>query len=177
MDSREAPCQFTSFPAQLDGLGAPKIQCVAYFSEGWLTCGIHRERLMKRLAVFRAWEFGRDDAPTARSMTARGKAPGKCSCRCSGLQGRRIPAPLQGATDRFRTQGVALGLNPSALSAPEPGLCKSEFTWPDDRPFISWRLIKLGVPIAPVVRAFIDQSYAQERGFVETAADQLQPNW
>jgi hypothetical protein len=50
-----------------------------------------------------------DDAPTARSMPARGNAPGTCPSMCSALQGRRIPAPLQGAPIDSETQGVALG--------------------------------------------------------------------
>ena len=64
----------------------------------------------RSLAVFYAQEFTHDDAPTARSMPARGNAPGTCPSTCFALEGRRIPAPLQGATDRFRNPGRCPGL-------------------------------------------------------------------
>jgi hypothetical protein len=46
------------------------------------------------VAVFSARELSHDDAPSARSMPARGNAPGTCPSPCPALQGRRIPAPL-----------------------------------------------------------------------------------
>jgi len=46
----------------------------------------------------------------------------------SALQGRRIPAPFQGAPTDSETQGVALGWSAPALSAPDYKLCKSEFS-------------------------------------------------
>jgi hypothetical protein len=70
------------------------------------------------VAVFSARELSHDDAPSARSMPARGNAPGTC---------------LIGS----ETQGVALGFIAVVLSAPESKLSKSEFTslegWPSVR--------------------------------------------
>ncbi len=75
---------------------------------------------MNRLiAVFSVRELGYDDAPTARSMPARGNAPGTCPSKGSALPGRRNPAPLQGAPIDSKTQGVALGLSAAALSVPD----------------------------------------------------------
>src|SRR6266478_1450938 len=86
------------------------------------------------VAGFSARRLSHDDAPTARSIPARGNAPGTCPSPCYALQGRRIPPPLQGGSIHTETQGVALGLRPAALSAPESKLRKSEFTsletWP-----------------------------------------------
>src|SRR6266550_4955695 len=59
----------------------------------------------------------------------------------SALQGRRIPAPWQGAPIDSETQGVALGLRAAALSAPESNLCKSEFTSFDDCPLMRCLLV------------------------------------
>src|SRR6266404_2377956 len=53
-------------------------------------------------------------------MPARGNAPGTFPSTSSALQGRRIPAPLQGAPIDSETQGVALGYHAPAPSAPEP---------------------------------------------------------
>src|SRR5713226_5539582 len=72
----------------------------------------------------------------ARSMPARGNAPGTCPGPCFALQGRRIPAPLQGAPLDSETQGVALGWSAAALSAPESKSCKSEFTSLDSWPIV-----------------------------------------
>src|SRR5260370_28880442 len=58
----------------------------------------------------------------------RGNAPGTCSSAGSALQGRRTPSPLQGEPIDYETQGVALGWNAAAPSAPESRLGKSEFT-------------------------------------------------
>ena len=92
--------------------------------------------LNRYVAVFFTRERSHDNAPTARSMSARGNAPGKCPSSCSALQGRRIPPPFQGALIDSETQGVAQGLRTPALSAPESKLCKSEFTTLAGRPFI-----------------------------------------
>jgi hypothetical protein len=73
----------------------------------------------RRLAIFSTRKFSHYDAPTARSIPARGNAPGTCPNPCSALQGRRIPAPLQGAPIESETQGVALGWSAAALSAPD----------------------------------------------------------
>src|SRR6266481_7914982 len=94
------------------------------------------------VAVFSARERSHDDAPTARSMLARGNAPGTCPSPCSALQGRRIPAPLQGAPIDSETQGVALGLRAAALSAPETKLCKSEFTILGGWLFMRWLTVE-----------------------------------
>ena len=56
--------------------------------------------------------------------TPRGSVPRTCTA----LKGRRNPAPFQGAPFDSQTQGVALGLHPAALSAPQPRPRKSEFT-------------------------------------------------
>src|SRR6267378_4359366 len=56
----------------------------------------------------------------------------------SALQGRRIPAPLQGAPIDSETQGVALGYHAAAPSAPELKLHKPELRSFDDWPFIKW---------------------------------------
>jgi hypothetical protein len=55
----------------------------------------------------------------------------------SALQGRRIPAPLQGAPLDSETQGVALGWHPAAPSAPEPKLDIPEF-----RRFDGWSFMR-----------------------------------
>src|SRR6266576_2366485 len=52
-------------------------------------------------AVFSVQELSHDDAPTARSMPARGNTPGTCPSPCSALAGR---------TDRFRNPGRCPGL-------------------------------------------------------------------
>src|SRR5467141_2642288 len=107
-------------------------------------CGPHSGKLLESylinrcIAVFSARQLSHDDAPTARSMPARGNAPGTCPSPCPALQGRRIPAPLQGAPIDSETQGVALGWVAAALSAPESKLCKSEFTSLDGWPFMRW---------------------------------------
>src|ERR1700704_6489164 len=56
-------------------------------------------------------------------------------------KGGGIPAPLQGAPIDSETQGVALGYHAAAPSAPEPKLCKSEFTSLDGWPFMRWLLV------------------------------------
>jgi hypothetical protein len=58
----------------------------------------------------------------------------------SALQGRRIPAPLQGAPIDSETQGVALGCHAAAPSAPESKSFKSEFTSLDDWTFMRYHL-------------------------------------
>src|SRR6267143_3558828 len=56
-----------------------------------------RSYLINRfVAVFLARQFSHEDAPTARSMPARGNAPGTCPSPCPALAGR---------TDRFRKPG------------------------------------------------------------------------
>ena len=58
---------------------------------------------------FSTQELGHDDAPTARSMPAGATPLERVRGTSSALQGRRIPAPLQGAPIDSETQGVALG--------------------------------------------------------------------
>src|SRR5882672_26959 len=61
------------------------------------TAPVTRTYFINRFAaVFSAQELSHDDAPTARSMPARGNAPGTCPSPCSALAGR---------TDRFRNPG------------------------------------------------------------------------
>jgi hypothetical protein len=78
-------------------------------------------------AIFCTRELSDGGAPTARSMLARGNAPGMCPSRCPALKGRRSPAPPQGAPIDSETQGVALGWSATALSAPKSEICKSQF--------------------------------------------------
>lgn len=75
----------------------------------------HKSRL---IAVFFGFKSSQERAPTARRPPARGNAPGMWSRRGSAPPGRRIPAPLQGAPIDSECQGVALGWNTEALSAP-----------------------------------------------------------
>src|SRR6266478_9269823 len=71
------------------------------------SCGPHSGKLLEAylinrfVAVFSARQLSHDDAPTARSMAARGNAPGTCPSTCSALQGR---------TDRSRNPGRCPGL-------------------------------------------------------------------
>ncbi len=86
----------------------------------WSQTSVPRSYLIIRFVeVYCARELSQDVAPTARSMLARGNAPGRFPSRCSALKGRRIPAPLQGASINSETQGVALGWSAAALSAPK----------------------------------------------------------
>jgi hypothetical protein len=59
--------------------------------------------------------------------TPRGSVPRTCIA----LKGRRNPAPFQASPFDSQTQGVALGLHPAALSAPQARSRKSEFTFFD----------------------------------------------
>src|SRR5467141_3544636 len=106
------------------------------------------------VAGFSARRLSHDDAPTARSIPARGNAPGTCPSTCSALQGRRNPPPLQGAPIDAETQGVALGWTAAALSAPESKLCKSELTsldgWPFMRRLLIMRPVVLVISVACV---------------------------
>src|SRR6266849_5990403 len=88
------------------------------------------------VAVFSARELSHDDAPTARSIPARGNAPGTCPSTSPALQGRRNPPPLQDALIDSETRGVALGFLAAALSAPESKWCTSKFTSLAGCPFI-----------------------------------------
>src|SRR5467141_5219465 len=79
------------------------------------SCGPHSGKLLETylinrfVAVFSARQRSHDDAPTARSMPARGNAPGTRPSLCPALQGRRNLAPLQGGPIDSETQGIALG--------------------------------------------------------------------
>src|SRR6266404_831992 len=78
---------------------------------------------------------------SARRLSPRGNAPGTCPSPCYALQGRRIPPPLQGGSIHTETQGVALGLRPAALSAPESKVRKFEFTSLETWLFMIWLLV------------------------------------
>src|SRR5467141_3331896 len=116
------------------------------------SCGPHSGKLLETylinrfVAVFSARQRSHDDAPTARSMPARGNAPGTCPSPCSARQERRIPAPLQGAPIDPETQAVALSWSAAALSAPESKLRKSEFT-----SFDGWQFMRCLLIMRPVV--------------------------
>jgi len=106
-------------------------------------CEISRSHHINRFVeVFSVRERSHDNAPTARSMSARGNAPGACPSTCSALQGRRVPSPLQGAPINSENQRVAPGLSATALSALESKPCKSGFATLDGWPFIRWHLKK-----------------------------------
>ncbi len=127
--------------------GAPSVRCLASSESLIAYCNtignryrrfeISRSHHINRFVeVFSVRERSHDNAPTARSMSARGNAPGTCPSPCSALQGRRIPSPLQGAPIDSEIRGAALGRSAAAPSAPESKLCKSEFTTLAGRPVI-----------------------------------------
>jgi hypothetical protein len=79
--------------------GAPSIRCLTSSESLLSSCNtigsrcrmfeISRSHLINRLvAAFFVRERSHDDAPTARSMPARGNAPGTCPSPCAALQGR-----------------------------------------------------------------------------------------
>jgi len=128
--------------------GTPSIRCltssetlIAYcntIGDRYRRFEISRSHHINRcVEVFSVRERSHDDAPTARSMPARGNAPGTCPSPCPALQGRWIPPPLQGAPIDSETQAATLGLRAAALSAAESKLGKSEFATLDGRPFIA----------------------------------------
>src|SRR5467141_5600 len=143
-----------------DAFSLPSVQ-VRHFSPGSQpnersvpfteSCGPHSGKLLEAylinrfVAVFSTRQLSHDDAPTARSMPARGNAPGTCSSTCSALQGRRVPSPLLGAPINSENQRVAPGLSATALSALESKPCKSGFTTLDGWPFMRWHLTLEGL--------------------------------